>query len=218
MTEDEIFEILRKQEELIRKKPTFYVHYDPVSQKIVNLRNYFEETDTHPFVTITSEEFDFSSPDFNIANYRVLVKSKKLEKIVDEDAKISTIDDLIYEIPKIVSKTRITYADRPFDLLIEQNNPLGEFRIKLSKDLKEKLSIQGVGNQTMSIYVTAPNDPNILYKTLNFKLNDIIRNEFYTMKFDIKNHKTVDEFNGTSANIYALKYFENYLHVDIRDD
>ena len=41
----------------------------------------------------------------------------------------------LYSIPKIVSKERLTYKDYPFDLQIEQNNTLREFRIKLSRDV-----------------------------------------------------------------------------------
>ena len=61
-----------------------------------------------------------------------------IEKIEYDDTPIVTIADYIYEIPKIKSKERITSKDRHYDLLIEQNNSLGEFRIKLSKELKEK--------------------------------------------------------------------------------
>lgn len=208
--EDPIFEILRQQEEALKKKPVFYIHYDSVSFLGVNLRNYLDTTDTLPYIELTENDFDLSDPSFTISNYRVMVEEKKLEKIEEKVIPISKIADFIYEIPKIVSKDRITYKDRPFDLLIEQNNPLREFRIKLSKPLKEKFALQGKNNQAMHVYVTALNDPNILYKTLKFTFGELIQHEYYTLSFD--------DFNGDMANVYALKYFQDYIHVDIRDE
>jgi len=208
--EDPIFEILRQQEEALKKKPIFYIHYDPVSFLGVNLRNYLDTTDTLPYIELTENDFDLSDPSFTISNYRIMANEKKLEKIEEKVIPISKIADFIYEIPKIISKDRITYKDRPFDLLIEQNNPLKEFRIKLSKPLKEKFALQGKNNQSMHVYVTALNDPNILYKTLEFTFGELIQHEYYTLSFD--------DFNGDMANVYALKYFQDYIHVDIRDE
>ena len=208
--EDPIFELLRQQEEAIKKKPVFYIHYDPITTLGVNLRNYLDSTDPLPYVEFNQDEFDFSSPSFSICNYRIIADERKLIKIEEKVIPISKIADFIYEIPKVISKDRITYADRPFDLLIEQNNPLSEFRIKLSKPLKEKFALQGKNNQSMHVYVTALNDPNILYKTLKFTFGELIQHEYYTLPFE--------DFNGDMANVYALKYFQEYVHVDIRDE
>lgn len=208
--EDPVFELLRQQEEAIKKKPVFYIHYDPVTMLGVNLRNYLDAKDPLPYVEFKENDFDFSDPSFSICNYRIIIDEKKLVKIEEKIIPISKIADFIYEIPKVISKERITYADRPFDLLIEQNNPLGEFRIKLSKPLKEKFALQGKNNQSMHVYVTALNDPNILYKTLKFTFGELIQHEYYTLPFE--------DFNGDMANVYALKYFQEYVHVDIRDE
>lgn len=208
--EDPIFEILRQQEDALKKKPVFYVHYDPVTFLGVNLRNYLDENDTLPYIEITEKDFDLANPSFTISNYRIHIKDKKLEKIEEKIIPISKIADFIYEIPKIVSKERLTYKDYPFDLQIEQNNSLREFRIKLSRALKEKFALQGKSNQIMSVYVTALNDPNILYKTLKFTFGELMQHEYYTLPFD--------DFNGDMANVYALKYFQDYIHVDIRDE
>lgn len=218
MTDEEIFEFLRKQEEELLKEPMYYVHYDSTTKNITSFRNYLEETDSFPYVKFTKKDISESLEEFNIANYRIIVVNGKstLKKYEPEDISISKIDDFIYEIPKIISDKRITAEDHPFDLLIEQNNSLKEFRIKLSKPLKEKYSLQSVGNQIIYIYVTALSDPNILYKTLKIPLNKLIKYEYYTIAF--KENSGMDIFEGKEANIYAIRYFENYLHVDIRDD
>jgi len=210
MSED-IFELLRKQEEAIRRKPTFYIHYDPSSNnRISSFRNFLDTTDSLPHLQFTQDDFDFTSPDFNIANYVIDPIERKIKKFESTVIQITTIDSYIYEIPKVKSKTRLTNADVDFDLLIEQNNPLKVFRIKLSRALRDKFLLQNVLSNEMSVYVTAINDPNILYKTLHFKFEDVINNDYHTIQFD--------DFAGDSANIYALRYFENYLHVDMRDE
>lgn len=206
--DNSVFDILKKQEEEIKNKPVFYVHYDLETLKIINIRNYLDSNDKLPFIEMTLDNFDFAAKDFDSVNYRVNLTEKTLDKIVDNLLDLKKIDDFIYEVPKMESEVRITYADRPFDLLIEQNNPLKEFRIKLSKLLRDKFILQDRNFQKIFVYVTATNDPNILYKTLQFTFGDLIKNEYYTIKYD--------DFNGSPANIYAFKYFEDYLHVDIR--
>lgn len=208
--EDPIFEYLRQQEEASKNPPVFYIHYDPHTTRAVNLRNYLETSDNLPYIELAEKDLDLKDPNFTISNYRVIAADKKIEKIEYDETPIVTIADFIYEIPKTKSKERITAKDRHFDLLIEQNNPLGEFRIKLSKELKEKFALQGKNAQVMHVYVTALNDPNILYKTLKFTFGDLIKNEYYTLYFE--------DFKGNEANVYALKYFQEYLHVDIRDE
>lgn len=207
MNEKEIFELLRKQEEAIKKPPVFYIHYDNTTKRIVSLRNYLDDSDIHPYFELTQEDFDFSSPEFNIANYMVDTSEKKLKKLGLDVIEVCTIDTFIYEIPKIETLKRITYEDHPFDLLIEQNNPLREFKIKLSKNLRESLALKNIFSQEMFVYVTAINDPNILYKTLKFTFGDVIYNEYFTIPFE--------DFDGYKSNVYAFRYFEKYLHVDV---
>lgn len=208
MDNDALLEIIKKQEEALYKKPNFYLHYDPSNFRIINFRNYLEKTDSLPYVEMTESEIGISVSELDITKYFILPKKKKLEKIIDETFTISKIDDLIYEIPKVISEKRLTYKDKPFDLSIEQNNSLKEFKVKLSKTLKEKYKIQGITSQEMTVYVTATNDPNILYKTLRFRFIDVVSHEYITIPFE--------EFEGHEVNIYAFKYFDNYLHVDVR--
>lgn len=211
MNQAEIFEKLRIQEENMRKPPVFFVYYDNRTNRITSVRNYLDESDTNPYVQFNQNEFDFNSPDFNILNFVIDPVDKKINKVVEENpVSLATIDTFIYEIPKIVSDKRITYADNPFDLLIEQNNGLREFKIKLSKMLRDKFLTQNLLSQEMFVYVTATNDPNILYKTLQFTFHDVIVNEYYTIPFD--------DFQGNNVNIFAIKFFENYLHVDVRNE
>lgn len=210
MNSEEIIKFLNEQEKALKQKPKFFLHYNPETLRIVNFRNYLESKDELPYIELTEEQLGVPLKNFDVIDYFVSPDKKKIEKIVDEGVTVSKIDDLIYEIPKVVSDKRLTYKDKQFDLMIEQNNTLREFKIKLSKPIKERFRFQARSAQEMSVYVTAMNDPNILYKTLKFTFSNIIENEYFTITFG--------DFGGQEVNIYASKYFDNYLHVDIRDD
>ncbi len=203
MTDEELIEFVKKQEAEILKKPSYYIHYDPLNYYAVTCRNYHDNTDERPFIELSSDSFDFKQEDFNIAHYKVNLKDRKLEKIIELEVKLTKIDDVIYEIPK-----SFELDDKEYDLIIEQNNIENVFKIKMSEELHLKYCLQDHNKQLMSLYVTAPNDPNILYKTLRFMFGDLVRNEYYIIPFD--------DFKGAEANIYAFKYFEEYVHVDIR--
>ncbi len=211
---DDVFERLRQQDEAIRRmqitKQIFYAHYDPTTRKLLSFRNYLEETDPNPHVEVTEDHLDVPLSEFSVENQVVLIKDKKprIESFQPSILGITKISDFIYEIPKMISEKRITYKDKTFDLMIEQNNEEEVFKIKLAKDIRQKYSLQSFSHQLMYVYVTAVNDPNILYKTLKFTFGDLVKHEYHTIKFE--------DFKGDEANIYAFKYFDEYLHVDIR--
>lgn len=210
MTDEEVFELLKQQEELIAKKPVFYIHYDPSTKDLSSIRNFLDVTDPFPYVEMKEEDLSINPDKFNLKNYKLVTIDGKnsLEKIATEKSLITKISDFIYEVPKIYSDTRISPADHPYDLLIEQMNPLGEFRIKLSRLLREKFSLQRGDTHVVCLYVTAVNDPNILYKTLRMTMGELIVNEYYTVPFE--------DFKGDDVNIFGYRYFEKYLHVDVR--
>lgn len=205
---DPIFEILKKQEMLINQLPVYYVHYDISTRRILSFRNYLEKNDENPFLKITEKDIEIPIEEFEISNYLVMTKEKKtfLEKIKKEEAvNFGLIDDIIFQIPKIEK----VLENEPYDLLIEQNNDKGAFFIKLSNDISEKYKFLKVDKE-MYMYVTAPDDPNILYKTLKFNISDLVNTDYHKIKFE--------DFLGQKSNIYSLKYFQDYLHVDTRND
>lgn len=211
---DEIFRKLKEQDEQLElmrtTKPVFYAHYDRSTKRLLSFRNYLEETDINPHIVVTEDDLDVPLAEFSVDTQIIVFKDKKpkIERVLPANVGITKIDDFIYEIPKIVSEKRLTYRDHRFDLMIEQNNEKEEFRIKLAKTIRQKYSLQSFNHQLMYVYVTAVNDPNILYKTLKFTFGELIQHEYHTIKFD--------DFKGDEVNIYAFKYFDDYLHVDVR--
>lgn len=209
MTQD-VFELLRIKEKESKEEKKFYVHYEPSTGEIIYFRNYIEQ-ESYPFITVTEADIGTSVIDFDSTRFLVIAQNNKpcLVKKIDSISDQYNINDLVYQIPKIVLKNRNQIKKCSYDIVIEQNNKDGVFRLKLDKETKEFFLFQKELHQlSLDIYVTAENDPNILYQTLEFKMYDLVSNEYYTLNFD--------KFFGNTCNLYSKKYFQNYLHADIR--
>ena len=209
MSQD-IFELLKQKEQESKKEKKFYVYYEPSTGEIIHLRNYLEK-DSHPFITISESDIEESLKNFTVKDYLVLEKKKKMTLVKIDKITIDqfNIDDIIYQIPKVVVKNRNQIKKHYYDIAIEQNNKDKVFRLKLSADAKNNfLPQQNLRQLILNIYVTAENDPHILYQTLEFKLEDLLDHQFFTIKFD--------KFNGANCNLFAKKYFQTYLHADVK--
>lgn len=209
MSQD-IFELLKQKEQESKKEKKFYVYYEPSTGEIIHLRNYLEQ-DTYPFITISESDIEESFENFSTKDYLILEKKKKMRLIKIDKITINqfNVDDVIYQIPKIVIEDRNQIKNHFYDIVIEQNNKDKVFQLKLSSDVKDNfLPQQNLRQLILNIYVTAENDPHILYQTLEFKLEDLLDHQFYTIKFD--------EFDGERCNLFAKKYFQTYLHADVK--
>jgi hypothetical protein len=208
--DEDIFETLRKLEESI-KNPSFnyYIYYDSENGKVMHIRNYKDESDPLPMLVIRNDEFDRNS--ISIHSHSVIeVDGKKTLKKIVNLYKTPPVDDFIHLIPKkeIKPKVKISEKTFEFDLLIEQDNIKKEFRVRLSKELRDQASVEVGNDRKLMIFVTATNDPNILYKTLEVPMQSLVQDNYYSIKFD--------DYDGESSNIYSIRYFKQYLHLDIR--
>jgi hypothetical protein len=184
----------------------YYFHYDPSNGKIINLRNYLE-VDEYPYLKFPQTDFnsEISIDDYQIIDNdgtKQLVKQKSIETI-------SKIDDKVYQINKklVDPNIKISQTNYYFDVLIEQDNIKKEFRIRLSGALKDQYH-QDLNSKNHNVfYVTAENDPNILYKTLDVPLAKLLQYYYYTIPYD--------NFTEFSCNIFSMRYFNNYLHLVI---
>jgi hypothetical protein len=204
----DLSEKLRLLISTVNAEPKYFFYYDPITLDIIYLKNYFEEDANYPHIELLqSEIIDIAVPGINdfsvveIDGEKQIVQKKKT-------VKIDTIEDIIYQIPKINSdpNIKISQANYIFDLLIEQDNSKKEFRIRLSSVIKDQYDRKSL-NQDMSFYVTAENDPNILYKTLIVHINELLKNHYYTIPYN--------DFEGTDCNIFSRRYFQQYLHMVI---
>lgn len=209
MSQD-VFELLKQKEQESKKEKKFYVYYAPSTGEIIHLRNYLEE-DSYPFITILESDLEDSIENFRSKNYIVVEKNKKMKLIKVDNITIDqfNIDDLIYQVPKIVLENRNQIKKHYYDIVIEQNNKDKVFRLKFSSETKEKFLPQlNLRQLSLAIYVTAESDPHILYQTLEFKIQDLLDNQYYTINYN--------NFDGSSCNLFSRKYFQTYVHADIR--
>lgn len=209
MSQD-IFELLKQKEQEIKAEKKFYVYYEPSTGEVVHLRNYLEQ-DQQPFITITESDLEEPIENFKSSDYLVLENKKKMKlvKIDTVTADQFNVDDLIYQIPKVFVENRNQIRKHHYDIVIEQNNKDKVFRLKFSPEIKEKFSLQqNLKQMSLSIYVTAESDPHILYQILEFRMQDLLDNQYYTINFD--------DFNGETCNLFSRKYFQTYLHADVR--
>ena len=118
-------------------------------------------------------------------------------------------DNIVHQIPKRQSNSdiKISQANYRFDVLIEQDNINREFRIRLSGEIKDQYRQDINSKKYIICYVTAENDPNILYKKLDIPLSKLLQYHYYTIPYD--------DFKDLSCNIFSLRHFNNYLHLVI---
>lgn len=205
----DIFEILKERELESKQEKKYYVYYNSSTGEIIHFRNYLEQ-DSNPFIVVSSSEID-DVQNFKLKDFLVIEKNKKMRMVNIDSARIDpfNIYDLIYQVPKIVIDSRTKIKDYRYDIAIEQNNEDRVFRLKISSEVKENFLLQpNLRQLILNIYVTAENDPHILYQTLEFRLQDLLDHQYHTIEYD--------DFNGETCNLFSKKYFQTYLHADIR--
>jgi len=192
----------------VNAEPKYFFYYDSITLDIIYIKSHFEEDDKYHYIELLqSEVVDIAVPSVNDFSI-VEVDGKKQVVQKQKTIKIDTIEDIIYQIPKTDADPtiKISQANYIFDLLIEQDNSKKEFRIRLSSAIKDQYDRKSL-NQDMSFYVTAENDPNILYKTLKVHINELLKNHYYTIPYN--------DFEDTYCNIFSRRYFQQYLHMVI---
>jgi len=201
---DDIFKRLKELEEG-NSNNSLYVYYDPSNGKVIHIRNY-EEIDVFPHIKIPLTDIDEKNRD--IINYRVIEKQGqfKLLRLSDVEIKFNVNND-IHMIEKISTKD---FEENPnYDILVKQERHSQKFQIFLSTELAIKLSNTWDNNQrNVVMYITAQNDPNILYSTLKFKLTDLVTTNPMIIK--LKNYNSL-----LPCNIVTRKIFDNYKHLEV---
>lgn len=99
-------------------------------------------------------------------------------------------------------------ADYERDINIVQNFEKQCWEVYLGHEVKRSLELTNYrANERLYFSITSKYDPNILYRTIEFSLNDLLAKNVPNFKFENE-----FEFNGEEVSIYTPKYFESYLH------
>jgi len=200
------------EEKLANRDPTQYIYYDPENGGIKAISNLSNELN-YPFITVSEDDVNnIIKSNKPIFEYKVIfspdAKEFVLVHITEEEDVLESINDIIYQYPFKIDISMPLEIDPNNDITAVQDyqDTCWKFFInpKLASGLqKRKLYF----DNTHELYITASNDPNILYKTLRVPLKDLITNYSYVLPFDDL------DYNETKISIYSRKLFSRYQYI-----
>lgn len=189
-----------------------YVFYDPESGVIQAITNSYNNEIT-PHVTVPfSQVKDILEGKELYINYKVVFSPDEKDFILikkDEEEEILTsINDIIFQIPFSVDTTVPLIYDSMNDLTFIQDYNDTCWKIYINGSLARSLSEKKIYfDRKYEIYVTAKNDPNILIKTMEIPINELIEHYHYILPFD-----NIDT-NETPISLYCRKIFTKYQYI-----
>jgi hypothetical protein len=195
---DDVFSQLVELEKLQLTKE-YYVYYNQTTGDVIHIKNHFDPNETfYPFIKVPIEDFN---ENFNTSDYVIIDKPKLINRSRFQTSK--EFNDIIYRIPK-------TYKfddNYDYDLLIEQDFTKNEFRFRLNDKIKTIYNQISYYSQSISLYLTDYNDPNILHNTFIIEFKNLVDYSWYTIS-NIKNA-------NKNTDLYTNRYFQSYVHMCI---
>jgi len=184
-----------------------YVYFKEDTGEIVAVSNTVLERDDVSFVAVTYEEvedlllgketFDSRRIEFDTKTKSYVLNKHSLE----ED--LYNVNNLIYKIKP--SK------DAEIQVIQDLKNTCWKFLVSpelRSKMLQDKVNLRA----SLAFSITEKENPNILYRTLQFSFNDLVRQGHV-----IKDFKEDYEFQGAPVSVYTIKRFESYSYEVINE-
>lgn len=99
-------------------------------------------------------------------------------------------------------------TDKEYDVIVQQNTISKLWSILLNPHTKKFLQMSGYNpKETLYFSVTSKYDPNILYRSLEFTVGDLLSGEKTVIPFICD-----PEYTPQDVSIYTAKYFDNYAH------
>jgi hypothetical protein len=94
------------------------------------------------------------------------------------------------------------------DVVIRQDTDKGEWNLQINPHTKKFLRMSGYNpKETLYFSITSKYDPNILYRSLEFTVGDLITEDVPAIPF-----KFAAESSPQNVSIYTAKYFDSYAH------
>jgi hypothetical protein len=133
------------------------------------------------------------------------------ETIVYKDLKLNLIKTADLKNGQRILSGKELYQvqiDKEYDIIVQQNTINKAWSIVINPHTKKFLISSGYSpNETLYFSVTSKYDPNILYRTLEFSVADLLDNKTSVIPFIYDN-----ESDAQNVSIYTAKYFDNYSH------
>lgn len=200
----------------IKKDDSFrYVFYNAEDGAVISVSNEINNF-ILPYVTVTYDDVKdiLEGKEFQV-NYKVVFSPDEKDFVLikkdQEEELLETIHDVIFQVPYSVDTSNPIVYDTMNDLTFIQDYSDTCWKIYINGTLASSLKQKNIYfDKKYEIYVTAKNDPNILYKTIDLPLRDLIENFYYILPFDDI------EYKETPISLYCKKLFTKYQHIKNR--
>lgn len=190
-------ELIAFQEQL-SQPAGHYVYFNPDTGEIRHISNELIDNDSFYIKVNFAEISDLSNNKDTPANYRVVIDFKTneyiLQNIVDGDIRSFNWNDEVYQMPN----------DTKGSITLEQNIEKSSWTLSITEQVTKALVGQSNHtNYNLAFYVTKPDDVNVLYKILKFRVIDITTTGTFTI---------VDSSASKPCSVYCRKIFDSYQH------
>jgi len=133
------------------------------------------------------------------------------EKVEYEDLKLNLIKTSDLKNGQIILSGKQLYqaqTEKDYDIIVQQNTQNKTWSMIINPYTKKFLQTSGYrSNETLYFSVTAKYDPNVLYRSLEFTVSDLLADNDCVIPF-----KTEAEADPKNVSIYTAKYFDSYAH------
>lgn len=189
-----------------------YIFYDPNSGDLRGISNSSSELNL-PYIVLNIDELNQivngSKP---LHEYKVIFSPNEKEFVLihvsEEEDVLHSISDVIYQYPFKIDTSIPLEFDKSNDITVIQDYNDTCWKFYINDELANVLAKKKLYfDNTHELYVTALNDPNILYKTLELPLKELITNYHFIIPFDELDYKE------TKISIYSRKLFNKYQYI-----
>lgn len=182
-----------------------FVYFDVETGEISSIGNR-KDTDSNYIEVNSTEVAKIMSGEKHINDYKVIFDVGLKDYQLRERGDLETENDHVYNTLHEIS----SLADNA-DVIITQDTKNKKWTIKVTEDLRSYLRSEAVSiNSNIFFSVTAKHDPNIFYRSLDLKVDDLIKSDFVEFPFKFR-----FEFDKEDVSIYTAKYFESYQYEKI---
>ena len=99
-------------------------------------------------------------------------------------------------------------VDKEYDIIVQQNTLSKSWSLSLNPYTKKFLQTSGYSPvETLYFSVTSKYDPNVLYRSLEFTVADLLDAKTSVIPFNSE-----AEADPLNVSIYTAKYFDSYAH------
>jgi hypothetical protein len=184
LNNNSIYSIQEEKEQINKDKRSVIFYTSPISMvQYSNVNNFYLEINLAnidsdiPKKYLPIEMFDISS----LKNGQVILRGNELYQV---------------------------QLDKEYDIIVQQDTLSNVWTMSLNPYTKKFLMTSGYSPvETLYFSVTSKDDPNILYRSLEFSIEDLLSDTTSIIPFICD-----AEHDPNNVSIYTSKYFDSYAH------